>query len=144
MKLALITCSEQPVDFFDELGTFLAEESLDIATEAFYAPSFLDMPLLAKQVSETKEFDMVFIIYLFEEKNPLNEAVLSKLIDVELQTGIKSIKVIEESDLPAILTEESLEDEKANLVEKWGKYIIDVINYPEKFKPEFESEEEEL
>jgi len=71
-----------------------------------------------------KEADLVFVFVLFEEMDYKIQALLNKLIDLEMKDETKIVKVIEESELGNV-DEMRLEREKHALAEKRSKFILD-------------------
>ncbi len=140
MKISFISCSEQEIDFLPELEEFLVNEVMGLETETFYVPTVLDIPLQAKQVSSNS--DLVFTLYSFEKEDKRISLVLEKLLKIELDSNTRIVKAIEETEESEILTEEDVQKEKERLVKKWGETIINLIHFPEKFKPGFEETEE--
>ncbi|MDO8627035.1 MAG: hypothetical protein Q7K42_01085, partial [Candidatus Diapherotrites archaeon] len=110
MKLHLITCSEQPVDFLPELDEFLISEVSDIDVEIHYVAGALDLPLQAKISLQTA--DIAFVTFAYEAEDTRILMILEKLVQIELETGKKIIKALHESSFNEILTEEDLEKEK--------------------------------
>ncbi|HLC36120.1 MAG TPA: hypothetical protein VJK05_00755 [archaeon] len=141
MKISLIACSKQEVDFFEELSAALNAVMPDISVEFFYVPSELDIPFQAKKVSGNS--DLIAAFYLYSEKNENNAIVLDKLINIELESNTKILKFFEESSFGEALTEEDLQLEKENIAQKFAEIIVNYLHYPEKFKPEIEEQTEE-
>lgn len=133
MKISLISDSKTRINFFEELSEKLAEQIADIETEVFFVPFPEDIPAKAKESFESEEADFVFV-FSASEKAAKKELLLSKLIDVELQTGKKVIKAIEKADFD--LKKEAKEKEKQKLAKKWAEFLIDYMYKPELFKPE--------
>ncbi|MDD5162958.1 MAG: hypothetical protein PHD95_02005 [Candidatus ainarchaeum sp.] len=133
MKVSLISDSKTRINFFPELSELLAEKIADIETEIFFVPFPEDIPAKAKEAIESEESELVFVFSACKKLDFRAELLLSKLVDVELQTGKKIIKIIKKKSLD--LFQGSEKNEKEELAKKWCEFIIDYLYKPELFEP---------
>jgi len=136
MKISFITSSEQELDYFPQLEETILLEMPETEIEIHYVPTCLDIPLKAKQLA--LDSDLVFVSHLYDKEEEKIKLLIEKIIDVELETNTPIIKAIEQTEFEEILTEEERKEEKTKIVEKKAELILNIINFPEKFNPEFE------
>lgn len=140
MKVSLISDSESGVNIFPALREKLGEEVADLKFEEAFVPNHLDLPHKALELAENS--DLLFVFSLYPKNDFSVEILLEKLVDLELQTGKKIIKAVEELDLEE-LKEAELDEELTALAEKWSTFILNYLYHPEKFIPETEKESDE-
>lgn len=141
MKIALISDSETGVNIFQKIRAAVEEEAADIKMEEAFVPTKLDIPHKALELSGNS--DLLFVFSLYSEKDFVIEILLEKLVDVELQTGKKIIKAVEQSELDEIIDATEKNTAIDELAEKWASFIIAFLYHPEKFVPQKEEEESE-
>ena len=138
MRLFLFSDSKTGINFFPMLEELLHKKIADLQVETIFVPFPEDLP--AKAAAVAAESDLAFVFVLYQEKDFKIEALLNKLIDLEMQKGMKIIKAIEESELENF-NEVQLEEEKDRLAEKWSEFIINYLFKPETFAPKQERRE---
>lgn len=131
MNIFLISDSESGINFFPDLKKTLQGKIADAEVKFFFVPAILDIPLKAKELSP--KADLVFAFSAFEEFSFAQEMFLEKLVDVELSSGKKILKAVDEKTWG----EEPLEKENARkeLSQKYAEKIIDLLFHCEKFEP---------
>lgn len=133
MKIALLSDSETGINIFSKLREKLSAKIADAEIEEHFVPSPEDLPLKAKELTESNT--LVFVFSLYFEKDSSVEMLVEKLVDIELETGKKIVKAIEESEVGDISTEEALEEERERLAEKWTDIIVKILFFPKDFAP---------
>lgn len=132
MKVFLISDSKTRINFFHELSDLLAEKIADVETEVSFVPFPEDIPARAKEAIESEEAEFVFVFSACKKLDFRAEILLSKLIDVELQTGKKIIKIVQKKTFELFAQGEN---GKQELAQKWCDFIIDYLYKPELFEP---------
>ena len=133
MHIFLVSDSKTGINFFPLLEQLLGKKIAGLDCDTVFVPFPEDVPAAVSAVME--EADLVFVFVLYEEMSFKVQALLNKLIDLEMKDETKVVKVIEESEL-GNLDEMRLEREREALAEKWGKFILDYLFKPDSFKPE--------
>jgi len=134
MKISFLADSESGVNVFNELIVKIKEEIVDIETDEVFVPTRLDLPKKAFDLAP--QSDLIFVLCLYPKQDALIETVLSKLIDVELKTGISIVKAFVESDLFEMDDEDEIAIEKTELAEKWSAFLVKYLFNPGEFKAE--------
>jgi len=134
MKISFLSDTESGVNVFNELIVKIKEEIADIETDEVFVSSRLDLPKKALDVAP--QSDLIFVLCLYPKGDELIGTILSKLIDVELKTGISIVKAFEESDLFDMDDEDEIAIEKTELAEKWSAFLVKFLFNPEEFKLE--------
>lgn len=137
MHVFLVSDSKTGINFFPKLEAFLKRKIADLELDTVFVPFPEDIPGAVSNV--LREADLVFVFVLFEEMDYKIQALLNKLIDLEMKDETKIVKVIEESEL-GTMDEMQLEREKEALAEKWSKFILDYLFKPGSSKPKEKSE----
>ena len=132
MHVFLVSDSKTGINFFPKLEEFLKGKIADLELETVFLPFPEDIPGAVSNV--LKEADLVFVFVLFEEMDYKIQALLNKLIDLEMKGETKIVKVIEESEI-ASMDEMRLESERQRLAEKWSKFLLDYLFKPGSSKP---------
>ncbi|MBN2067547.1 MAG: hypothetical protein JW744_03705 [Candidatus Diapherotrites archaeon] len=132
MKVFLVSDSKTGINFFPELAGLLEKQVAGLRCQPVFVPFPEDVPAAVSKV--VNEADLVFVFVLYAEKDFKIEALLSKLIDLEMNSKAKIVKAIEESDVEG-LNEMQLSLEKQQLAKKWSKFILDCLFNPGSFKP---------
>ncbi len=132
MRVFLVSDSKTGINFFPQLEELLHKKIVDLQAETIFVPFPEDIPARVSAVAA--EADLIFVFVLYEEKDFKIELLLSKLIDLEMKTKAKIVKVIEESEVQD-LNELQLEEEKEKLAAKWGEFIVNFLFKPGSFSP---------
>ncbi len=132
MHIFLVSDSKTGINFSPKLEEFLRRKIADLELETVFVPFPEDIPGAVSNV--LKEADLVFVFVLFEEMDYKIQALLNKLIDLEMKDETKIVKVIEESEIES-MDEMRLNSEKERLAEKWSKFILDYLFKPGSSKP---------
>ncbi|MEM0360337.1 MAG: hypothetical protein QXK06_03310 [Candidatus Diapherotrites archaeon] len=133
MKVVFLADSEGGINVFPELIGRLKREIADLETEEFFVPVKEDLPKKAMDLAQ--EADLVFAFLLCPERNARVDMVVSKLIDVELKTGISIVKAVEESEIFGLESEDELDMEKEAIAEKWSAFLVSLLFHPEEYVP---------
>jgi len=136
MKIVLLSDSKSEVNILPKLKEKLLGQIADAEVSQHFVHSPSDLPLKAKQLSQNSK--LVFVFSDCEKEDA--RMVVSKLVDIEVQTGTRIIKAIgeeepEESLLPFGLDSGTAEPDSNELATKWSKHIITVLFHPEKIVP---------
>lgn len=132
LKICLISCLETGINFFPELKKELLSKILDSNADYYFVEKSLDIPLKAKQ--EIQTHDLLFAFATFEEGDFREKILLSKLVELEISSGKKIIKAVEEPEFEG-LQGDGKEKAKKELSEKYSQEIIDWLFHKEKFEP---------
>jgi len=135
MRIFLVSDSKTNINFFPQLEAFLKKKIADAEIESVFVPFPEDIPAAVSGVKA--ESDLILVFVLYEELDYKIQALLNKLIDLEMRGKTKIVKVIEESEY-GTLSEFRLDQEKDKLAEKWGQFILNYLFKPGSFKPKEE------
>lgn len=130
MRVLLVSDSSTAINFFPELESILRKKVAGIDVQRVFAWLPEDIPGAVSR--EMEGCDLVFVFVLFEEMDFKIEALLNKLIDLEIKSKARIVKAIEESWIGS-MDEMQLEQERHSLAEKWAEFILDCLFKPEKF-----------
>ena len=133
MKIALLSDSKTGINIFSKLKEKLLAKIADSEIGEHFVPSLEDLPLKAKEL--TKSNKIVFVFSLYFEKDSSVEMLIEKLVDIELETGKKIVKAIEQSEIEDLSTEQQFDEERERLAEKWADTIIKILFSPKDFAP---------
>lgn len=133
MKISFLSDAESEVNVFPELAVKIKQEIADIEIEEVFVPKKEDLP--KKALDLAPETDLIFVLSLYPEKTTRIEMILEKLIDVEIKTGVSIVKAFEDSEVFDLESEEEIELEKEALVEKWSKFLVNLLFHPDEFVP---------
>ncbi len=142
MKLLLLSDSKTPVKIFPKVKEIVSEKISNLEIEIAYVPFMVDFP--QKVLEAEKDFDYIFVFSLYDEETPEIKTVMEKLIEVEIKTGKKIMKILRETDFEGTNKKE-LKSLSKKLTKKWSFFIIEYIA-PEKTakKAEFEEDPDEF
>ena len=132
MHIFLVSDSKTGINFFPELEALLREKIADLEIDTAFVPFPEDVPAAVSDILE--EADLVFVFVLYEELDFKIQALLNKLIELEMRGKTKIVKVVEESELPQ-MDSMRLREEKAKLAEKWSGFLMDYLFKPDAFAP---------
>ena len=132
MHIFLVSDSKTGINFFSELEERLAAKIVDLELDAIFVPFPEDIPAAVHAIEG--EADLVFVFVLYEELDFKIQALLNKLIEIEMRGRVRIIKVIEEKEFEH-LNQASLELEKEKLSGKWSELIINRLFKPGSFNP---------
>jgi riboflavin synthase len=132
MKVTLIWFKESPVDIFPELMSVLKKRISGFESDVRFAPFVEDLPELAQEASEDSDF--IFVFALVSENRNIG-LVEEKLIDVEIETKTRILKVIREDDMSSADRDEFAE-EKEQLVDEFAELIVNILFNENKFAPQ--------
>jgi len=134
MRITLLSDLESEVNLFPEMSEKLKGEVADIELEEAFVPTRADLPKKALDLAQ--ETDLIFVLSLYAEKTAAIDMVISKLIDVELKTGISIVKAFEETELFEMESEEEIGLEKDAIAEKWSAFLLKMLFRPDELVPE--------
>ena len=132
MHIFLVSDSKTGINFFPELGERLAGQIADLELDTIFVPFPEDIPAAVHAIEG--EADLVFVFVLYGELDFKIQALLNKLIEIEMRGKVRIVKVIEENEFGAP-NEERLENEKEKLAGKWSELIINRLFKPGSFAP---------
>ena len=131
MKLAFIATKDNSIHFFKELADSLSKNVSGLELVERFVPSIDDVPVVALEESEEAEF--IFVFALTENKEMV-AIVKDKLIDVELTSGTRILKIVEEDSYSGT-PEEEYYGVKEELVKKYSELIISILFNEVDFEP---------
>jgi len=140
MRLLLVSDGQTGIDFFPELSELLGKRVAGLDIESAFVPFPEDIP--AKVASVAGRFDLIFVFALYLKPDFRIQALLNKLVDIEIRKKVKIIKAIMQSDAGE-LGGEQLQKEKERLAEEWSDFIAGFIQNPDSFKPKKREEDDE-
>lgn len=129
MKITFIGFKDNSIHFFKELAENLSKKISNLVLEERFVPFIEDIPLMAYETS--KESDFIFIFVTTDDKDEQN-LIISKLIDVELNSKTRILKAISEN---ISLSEENYFEEKLELSEKYSDLIVSILFNEVEFEP---------
>jgi hypothetical protein len=132
MKISFIGCKESSIDIFADLAKELSKKISGLELSERFVPVLEDLPEVALEEAEDSDFIFVFVL---TDDSARSEIIKEKLIDVELKTKTRIMKVIEEDSFVG-LSEEEYGMEKQNLVEEYSQRIVDILFNENAFEPE--------
>jgi len=132
MHIFLVSDSKTGINFFPELEGFLSKKIAGLDLDTVFVPFPEDIPATVGAVKG--DADLVFVFVLYEELDFKIQALLNKLMELEMEGGAPIIKVIEESEYEN-LSPTRMREEKQKLAEKWGQFILNRLFKPDSFKP---------
>ena len=132
MHIFLVSDSKTGINFFPELEEKLSGQIADLELDTIFVPFPEDIPAAVHAIEE--EADFVFVFVLYEELDFKIQALLNKLIEIEMRSRVRIVKVIEEKEF-GTLNEQRLEIEKEKLSKKWSELIINRLFKPGSFVP---------
>jgi hypothetical protein len=135
MRIFLVSDSRSGINFFPELEDFLKGRIADVEIDSVFMPFPEDIPAAVHAVEG--ESDLVFVFVLYDEPDFKIQALLNKLIEIEMRGRIRIVKAIEEREFEK-LDPYRLAQEKNVLAEKWGELIVNRLFKPESFAPKEE------
>jgi riboflavin synthase len=130
MKLTFIGYKDTPVDIFPEIEKRLKKNISGVEIETRFVPFVEDLPEIARESAQDSNF--IFVFALLPDKSNIF-FIEEKLIDVEIETKTRILKVIMEDDLSNV--EEDFLEEKDKLIEDFTQTIIDILFNEKKFAP---------
>ncbi len=131
MKIAFIACKDNPVEIFSLLAKKISKKISGLELEERFAPFLEDIPAIALECSEESDFIFVFAVEDDENKRKMIE---DKLIDVEINSHTRILKVIVEDNF-SDLNEEEYEEEKEKLVDEYIDIIVGILFNENEFEP---------
>ena len=136
MKLALVTSSEGGIDFLPELKSALEKEIADIVVQTHYVSKNIDRP---GKLASLQGMELIFVWIPIEEETPEKRMITEKIIELEMEKGLKIIKVFEsgEEDLTEIQSSEIKQQKTTQFKEQ----IMNHLFNPESFKPGFKKQQ---
>jgi len=131
MKITLIGFKDNSVSIFSDLAKALSKKISGLEIEERYVPFPEDLPIVAFEASE--ESDFMFVYALLDDEDLVN-FIKKKLIDVEIASETRILKVVEVDDFAGMEEEEFL-DKKEALVLEYADLIVKILFNEEAFKP---------
>jgi hypothetical protein len=129
MKISFIGCKNNNIDIFRGLAEKLSKKVSGLELNERFVPFVEDVPIVALEESEESDFVLVFVV--LEEPNSF---LMEKLVDVELKTGVRILKIILNDDFSDLEEEEFLE-QKDLLIDKYVDLIIGILFNETEFEP---------
>lgn len=115
MRIALVSDAKSNPDFFPGLANELSGQVLGIETTEKVAAFPADIPLEAKRLAAN-----CGAIFVFSEvEQALLPVIIGRLLDIELETGVKIIK--------AVRTKRESEGEKEETAAEFAQLIIESL-----------------
>jgi riboflavin synthase len=130
MKITFIGYKESSVNIFEELGKALRTKISGLEITERFSPFIEDLPKLAQEAAEDSDFIFVFALTGEKQNIPFIE---EKLIDVELKTKTRILKVIRQDEMSS--EEAEFLEEKDNLIDEFTDLIINILFNEKGFSP---------
>jgi hypothetical protein len=131
MKITFIANKDNSITFFKELASNLSKKISNLVLEERFTCFIEDVPIVALESS--KESDFIFV-YINSDDSAESLMLKEKLIDVELRSKTRILKVIE-SDTYSAAEEEDYLEFKNNLAEKYSNLIVSILFNEIEFEP---------
>ncbi len=131
MKIALIGLKDNSINFFPELSKALSKRISGLELEERFAPFVEDLPIIASET--TQDADFVFVYAMIEDE-PMIDLIKEKLIDVELSSKTRILKVLDADEVSG-LDEEEFYEKKEALVLQYTDLIVRILFNEEEFEP---------
>ena len=131
MRISFIGCRENTINFFREMAEILSEKVSGLELEERFVPFIEDIPVVA--LEEAKESDFVFVYAIVGDKDN-KKMLIEKLIDIEIQSGTRILKAIEDDSYSGMEIDD-FNDAKKELAGNYSSIIISVLFNEEDFEP---------
>lgn len=131
MKISLITTKDTNVKIFPELIKVLGKNISGLEIEQRFVPEFLDIPFVAFECAKESDF---LIVFAFVEEDDDADFIKKKLIDVEIASETRILKVVDVNSVSG-LDESEFEEEKERLVSDISKTAISILFKEINFEP---------
>lgn len=131
MKICFLGYKDNSINIFKDLGKALSKKISGLDIEQRFVPLAEDIPIVAMELAD--EADFIFVYALLDDEE-MAVFLKKKLIDVELATKTRILKVVEEDSFSGI-DEEAYLEKKENLVEEYAKLIVDILFNEQSFEP---------
>jgi hypothetical protein len=131
MRITFIGYKENSINFFAELGKLLSAKISGVELEERFVPFVEDLPIVAAEASEDSDF--IFVYALVDESEQVS-LVKEKLINVELSSKTRILKMIEEDSFSG-LNQDDLLDKKTELAREYAQIIVDILFNEHAFTP---------
>ncbi|MCX8158143.1 MAG: hypothetical protein N3D73_00575 [Candidatus Diapherotrites archaeon] len=115
MKVALITFNDTYFNFFSGLSNYLTKNFANVQISQIVLDSLLDLP---KKLISLKDFDLIFVSYFYTQESIELKVALEKLIDFEITSQKKVLKLIKKID------PDDFDLSEKDLIPKYGDLII--------------------
>jgi hypothetical protein len=131
MRIGLIGLRTNSINIFPGLGKSLSKKISGLEVEARFAPFPEDLPIIALEAS--KDCDFIFVFAQLEDEGEI-DFLKQKLVDVELATKTRILKVIDAPVLSSLREEEFL-DKKEDLISEYTTLILGILFNENSFTP---------
>ena len=122
MRIALISSEESITNPLSGLNSFLNEQIINVEVEEITVPMNLD---IIAAVNELEDYNLIFVFVSYAKEDAKIKLLLEKLVELEIQKGIKIIKAVELSEEEGGEAEpETIAETADPLVQKWGNFIL--------------------
>jgi|GEM_PF-1070817 len=132
MRIALIAWRNNPVDIFKSLSLQLSKRISGLELEMRFVPFLEDFPIVANECAE--ECDFIFTFALVEAGESIS-FIKEKLINVELKTGTRILKALDEDTISGLDESEYL-DAKEEMIKSYADLIVNILFNETAFAPE--------
>jgi len=129
MKITLLGYTDNSVNIFPALAKVLAKKISGLELEERYVPFAEDLPIVAFEASE--ESDFIFVFALLDDE-AMADFIKKKLIDVEIASETRILKIVDSDEFSGMSEEEYLE-KKDQLVIEFSDLIVKILFNEESF-----------
>ncbi len=130
MKITFIAYKDNSIHFFKELANKLSKKISNLVLEERFVSFIEDIPIIALESS--KESDFIFV-YVNSDENNQNLLLKEKLIEVELRSKTRILKIIDSEQYSN--DEESYLENKVELAEKYSNLTVAILFNEIEFEP---------
>ncbi len=120
LRIALISSEESITNPLPALNSFLNEQIINVEVEEITVKMNLD---IIAAINELEDYELVFVFVSYIKEDAKIRLLLEKLVELEMQKGVKIIKAVEQ-DEEEEAEMEKISDSKGPLVQKWGNFIL--------------------
>jgi len=131
MRITFIGYKENSINFFSELGKILSAKISGVELEERFVPFVEDLPIVAAEASADSDF--IFVYALVDEEEQVS-VIKQKLIDIELASKTRILKIVENDSFSGI-GEDDILDKKTELSREYAQLIVDILFNEHAFTP---------
>ncbi|MFA6064526.1 MAG: hypothetical protein WCW44_02225 [archaeon] len=131
MKITFLGYKDNSVNIFPGLAKVLSKKISGLELEERFVPFAEDIPIVALEASE--ESDFIFVFALLDDEE-MADFIKKKLIDVEIGSKTRILKVVDSDEFSGMDEEEYL-DKKDKLILDFSDLIVKILFNEESFLP---------
>ncbi|MEI7962077.1 MAG: hypothetical protein WCI04_07110 [archaeon] len=132
MKITLIGLNDTEVNILPDLGSALSKKISGVEISERFAPVSEDLPIIALDSAAESEF---IIVYAPIDDDEEADFIKKKLVDVELSTKTRILKIVDEEFGIRKTADYAFESEKEKVVEKIADRAVNILFNERAFTP---------